>query len=77
MVGMAFVSIDLGVIILGKNSNYIIIIHSIIGGWDDASQGRSEILSFNGVEWTEVGQLGITRGYAAATAILVDHTICD
>ena len=73
---MASVSIDQGVIILGKNTTYIIIIHSIIGGWDDGGQLRSEILSFNGVEWTEVGQLGIGRYFFAATTILVDHTVC-
>jgi hypothetical protein len=72
---MASVSLDQEVIILGKNGNYIIIIHSIIGG-RDRNQIRSEILSFNGVEWTELGQLGIPRAYFAATTILVDHTVC-
>jgi hypothetical protein len=73
---MASVSIDQGVIIMGKTGDYIIIIHSIIGGWD-GGQVRSEILSYKGVNWTEVGQLGFARVSAAATAIKVDPTVCD
>ena len=75
MYGMASVSLDQEMIILGKNDNYIIIIHSIIGGYDGV-QARSEILSYSGVDWTEVGQLKSARASAAATTILVDPTIC-
>ena len=75
MYGMASVSIDQGVIILGKNSDYIIIIHSIIGG--DGGQFRSEILSYSGGNWTEVGRLGIARRLAAATKIIVNTTLCN
>ena len=79
MAGMASVSLDQEMIILGKNTHYIIIIHSIIGGWGDDSsyQERSEILSYKGGNWTEVGQLGISRMFFAATLIKVDPTLCD
>ena len=76
MYGMASVSIDQGVIIMGKNGNYIIIIHSIIGGYD-GGQKRSEILSYKEGKWTEVGQLGVARYGAAATMIMVNTTMCD
>ena len=72
---MASVSMDQAVIILGKNIN-IIIIHSIIGGWDEGDQDRSEVLSYNGVEWTQLGQMGSARSFSAATKILVDPAVC-
>jgi hypothetical protein len=81
MADMASVSIDQGVIILGKTGNYIIIIYSIIGGWEHEGgwegKYRSEILSYKGGNWSEIGQLGIARYYSAATPIKVDPTICD
>ena len=72
---MASVSMDQAVIILGKNSNIDIIIHSIIGGWD-WDQYRSEILSYNGEKWTQLGQLGSARDSSAATKIPVDPAVC-
>ena len=75
MDGMASVSLDQEVIMIGKNSNYIIIIDSITGGYD--GQARSEILSYSGGSWTEVGQLGRARYWPGATKILVNTTVCD
>ena len=89
MRGMASVSLDQEVIILGKNGDYIIIIHSIIGGlgantsyesiigrYGDGGL-RSEILAFKGAEWSEIGQMGVGRYGAAATILMVNTTICD
>jgi hypothetical protein len=76
MKGLASVSLDQEVIMIGKNSNYIIIIDSIAGGWH-GTQDRSEVLSFSGGSWTQVGQLGIARSLAGATKILVTTTVCD
>ena len=75
MKGLASVSLDQAVLMIGKNSNYIIIIDSIAGG-NDGHHLRSEIMSFSGGSWTEIGQLGNTRGGAAATKILVNTTVC-
>ena len=75
--GIASVSLDQEVIFIGKNSYYIIIIHSIAGGYEGPGQFRSEILSYSGGSWTEVGQLGNTRGGAGATKILVNTTVCN
>ena len=65
---MHYVGLDHEVLMIGKNSNYIIIIDSISGGWD-GRQDRSEILSYSGGSWTKVGKLGIARCSAAATKI--------
>jgi len=46
------------------------------GGYD-RRQRRSEILTYRGGEWTEVGQLVIGRSQFAATKILVNTTVCD
>ena len=73
---IASVSVNQEVIIMGKDSNDIIIIHSIIGGFD-GGQKRSEILLYKEGKWNQVGQLGIARYGAAATMILVNTTMCD
>ena len=78
MDGMASVSLDQEVIFIGKNSTCILIIDSISGGWGwGDNQVRSEILSYNGGSWTEVGKLGIARYGAGATKILVNTTLCN
>ena len=73
---MASVSLDWEVIMIGKNGTYIISIHCIIGGYGHGKK-RSEILSYSGGNWTEVGQLGIARNQAAATKIMVDTNVCN
>jgi hypothetical protein len=76
MYAMASVSLDQEVMFIGKNANIIIIIHSLAGG-SDGRLSRPEVLSFNGGNWREVGQLGNARYYAAATKIMVNTTVCD
>jgi hypothetical protein len=75
MAYMASVSLDQEVMFIGKNANIIIIIHSIAGGY--GGQRRPEVWSYSGGNWTEVGQLGNARHYAAATKIMVNTTVCD
>ena len=76
MYSMASVSLDQEVMFIGKIGNIIIIIQTIAGG-HDGGLDRREILSYSGVNWTEVGQLGIARFSAAATTILMNTTVCD
>ena len=77
MYGMAHVSLDQEVMMIGKNSNYTLTIDSIAGGEDDGGQERREILSYSGGSWTAVGQLENARSSAAATKILVNTTVCN
>ena len=69
MYNMASVSLEQEVLLIGKNSNYIIIIDSIAG--------RFGIFSYSGGSWIKVGQLENARNSASATRILVNTNLCN